>query len=98
MGILAWIVLGLIAGWLAGQFMGGSGYGLVPIDDPAAGPDSIDTLLRQSLAASAARRSAPPRPRERSRRRWCQAAPPGQCTPTSRLNRCHSICWGTGAR
>jgi uncharacterized membrane protein YeaQ/YmgE (transglycosylase-associated protein family) len=29
MGILAWIVLGLIAGWLAGQVMKGGGYGLV---------------------------------------------------------------------
>src|SRR5689334_15775856 len=27
MGILAWLVLGLVAGWLAGQFMHG-GYGL----------------------------------------------------------------------
>jgi uncharacterized membrane protein YeaQ/YmgE (transglycosylase-associated protein family) len=29
MGILSWIILGLIAGWLAGQFMKGGGYGLV---------------------------------------------------------------------
>jgi uncharacterized membrane protein YeaQ/YmgE (transglycosylase-associated protein family) len=29
MGILAWIVLGLIAGFLAGQFMKGGGYGLI---------------------------------------------------------------------
>jgi uncharacterized membrane protein YeaQ/YmgE (transglycosylase-associated protein family) len=29
MGILAWIVVGLIAGWLAGQVMRGGGYGLV---------------------------------------------------------------------
>jgi uncharacterized membrane protein YeaQ/YmgE (transglycosylase-associated protein family) len=28
MGILTWVVLGLVAGWLAGQFMRG-GYGLV---------------------------------------------------------------------
>ena len=28
MGILAWLVVGLIAGWLAGQVMGG-GFGLV---------------------------------------------------------------------
>jgi uncharacterized membrane protein YeaQ/YmgE (transglycosylase-associated protein family) len=28
MGLLSWIVLGLVAGWLAGQFMQG-GYGLV---------------------------------------------------------------------
>lgn len=29
MGILSWIVVGLIAGWLAGVIMKGSGYGLV---------------------------------------------------------------------
>ncbi len=29
MGIFAWIVVGLIAGWLAGQVMRGGGYGLV---------------------------------------------------------------------
>lgn len=29
MTILSWLVVGLIAGWLAGQFMSGSGYGLV---------------------------------------------------------------------
>jgi len=29
MGILSWIVVGLIAGWLAGQVMDGGGYGLV---------------------------------------------------------------------
>ena len=29
MGILSWIILGLVAGWLAGQFMKGGGYGLV---------------------------------------------------------------------
>ncbi|HEV7662127.1 MAG TPA: GlsB/YeaQ/YmgE family stress response membrane protein [Chloroflexota bacterium] len=29
MTILAWIVLGLIAGWLAGMFMKGGGYGIV---------------------------------------------------------------------
>jgi uncharacterized membrane protein YeaQ/YmgE (transglycosylase-associated protein family) len=28
-GILAWIVVGLIAGWLTGQVMKGGGYGLV---------------------------------------------------------------------
>jgi len=27
-GRLAWLVVGLIAGWLAGQFMKGGGYGL----------------------------------------------------------------------
>ena len=29
MGFLAWIVVGLIAGWLAGQLMKGGGYGVV---------------------------------------------------------------------
>lgn len=29
MGILSWIVVGLIAGWLAGMVMKGGGYGLV---------------------------------------------------------------------
>ena len=29
MGILSWIVVGLIAGWLAGQVMSGGGYGLL---------------------------------------------------------------------
>jgi uncharacterized membrane protein YeaQ/YmgE (transglycosylase-associated protein family) len=28
-GLLAWLVVGLIAGWLAGQFMRGGGYGLI---------------------------------------------------------------------
>lgn len=29
MSIIAWIVLGLIAGWLAGQVMRGGGYGII---------------------------------------------------------------------
>ena len=29
MGFLAWIIVGLMAGWLAGQFMKGGGYGMV---------------------------------------------------------------------
>ena len=29
MTIIAWIVLGLVAGWLAGQVMKGGGYGVV---------------------------------------------------------------------
>jgi uncharacterized membrane protein YeaQ/YmgE (transglycosylase-associated protein family) len=29
MGFLYWIIVGLIAGWLAGQVMKGGGYGLV---------------------------------------------------------------------
>lgn len=29
MGILSWIVVGLIAGWLAGRVLRGGGYGLV---------------------------------------------------------------------
>jgi uncharacterized membrane protein YeaQ/YmgE (transglycosylase-associated protein family) len=28
-GLIAWLIVGLIAGWLAGQFMKGGGYGLV---------------------------------------------------------------------
>ena len=28
-GILAWLIVGLIAGWLAGQVMKGGGYGLI---------------------------------------------------------------------
>ncbi len=29
MGILSWIVVGLIAGWLAGQVLKGGGYGVI---------------------------------------------------------------------
>ena len=29
MSILGWIVLGLVAGWLADQFMRGGGYGII---------------------------------------------------------------------
>jgi uncharacterized membrane protein YeaQ/YmgE (transglycosylase-associated protein family) len=29
MGLLAWIIVGLIAGWLAGLVMRGSGYGVL---------------------------------------------------------------------
>ena len=29
MGILSWIVVGLIAGWLASKVMSGGGYGLI---------------------------------------------------------------------
>jgi len=29
MSIIAWIVLGLIAGWIAGMVMRGSGYGII---------------------------------------------------------------------
>ena len=28
-GIIAWLIVGLIAGWLAGQFMRGGGFGLI---------------------------------------------------------------------
>ena len=28
-GIIAWLIVGLIAGWLAGLFMRGRGYGMV---------------------------------------------------------------------
>ena len=29
MGLIAWLVVGLIAGWLAGQVMKGGGYGVL---------------------------------------------------------------------
>jgi uncharacterized membrane protein YeaQ/YmgE (transglycosylase-associated protein family) len=29
MGLLAWIIVGLIAGWLAGEMMRGSGFGVL---------------------------------------------------------------------
>jgi uncharacterized membrane protein YeaQ/YmgE (transglycosylase-associated protein family) len=29
MSIIAWIVLGLLAGWIAGMFMRGGGYGIL---------------------------------------------------------------------
>ena len=29
MGIVAWIIVGLVAGWLAGRVMKGGGYGVV---------------------------------------------------------------------
>ena len=29
MGILSWIIVGLIAGWVAGKVMTGGGYGLI---------------------------------------------------------------------
>lgn len=29
MGLLSWIVVGLVAGWLAGQVMKGGGYGTI---------------------------------------------------------------------
>jgi uncharacterized membrane protein YeaQ/YmgE (transglycosylase-associated protein family) len=28
-GILVWLIVGLVAGWAAGQFMKGSGFGLI---------------------------------------------------------------------
>jgi uncharacterized membrane protein YeaQ/YmgE (transglycosylase-associated protein family) len=28
-GVIAWLVIGLISGWLAGQFMKGGGYGIL---------------------------------------------------------------------
>lgn len=30
MGILSWIIIGLVAGWLAGVIMKGSSYGVLP--------------------------------------------------------------------
>lgn len=28
-GVIAWLIVGLVAGWLAGKFMKGRGYGVV---------------------------------------------------------------------
>jgi uncharacterized membrane protein YeaQ/YmgE (transglycosylase-associated protein family) len=28
-GLIAWLIVGLVAGWLAGQFMSGGGYGVI---------------------------------------------------------------------
>ncbi len=28
-GVIAWLIVGLIAGWLAGQFMRGNGFGFI---------------------------------------------------------------------
>jgi uncharacterized membrane protein YeaQ/YmgE (transglycosylase-associated protein family) len=28
-GLLAWLIVGLVAGWLAGMFMRGGGYGII---------------------------------------------------------------------
>ena len=28
-GLIAWLIVGLVAGWLAGQLMKGGGYGLI---------------------------------------------------------------------
>lgn len=28
-GVISWLVVGLISGWLAGKFMKGSGYGII---------------------------------------------------------------------
>ena len=48
MSILVWIVLGLIAGWLAGLIMGTGGYGL--IGDVVVG--IIGALLGGALASA----------------------------------------------
>jgi uncharacterized membrane protein YeaQ/YmgE (transglycosylase-associated protein family) len=48
MGILAWLVVGLVAGWLAGQVMRGGGYGL--LGDIVVG--IVGALLGGFLAAS----------------------------------------------
>lgn len=29
MGVLSWVIVGLVAGWLAGKLMGGRGFGCV---------------------------------------------------------------------
>jgi uncharacterized membrane protein YeaQ/YmgE (transglycosylase-associated protein family) len=33
MGLITWIVVWLIAGWLAGQVMKGGGYGVLTVHD-----------------------------------------------------------------
>src|SRR5512141_1440056 len=57
MGILAWIVVGLIAGWLASMVMRGGGYGLigdiiVGIVGAVIGGFLASTLLHMSDAVS----------------------------------------------
>ena len=46
MGFLAWIVVGLIAGWLAGQVMKGGGYGAA-----SAAPIAV-AVIKAYLAAT----------------------------------------------
>lgn len=48
MGILAWIIVGLIAGWLAGEVMRGRGYG--PLADIIIG--IVGALIGGFLAAN----------------------------------------------
>ncbi len=48
MGILAWIIVGLIAGWLAGEVMRGRGYG--PVGDIIIG--IVGALIGGFLAAN----------------------------------------------
>ncbi len=48
MGILAWIIVGLIAGWLAGEVMRGRGYG--PLGDIIIG--IVGALVGGFLAAN----------------------------------------------
>ncbi len=48
MGLLAWIIVGLIAGWLAGEVMQGRGYG--PVGDIIIG--IVGALIGGFLAAS----------------------------------------------
>jgi hypothetical protein len=54
-GILYWIVVGLIAGWLAGRVMKGGGYGVVQIAPPpgVGGPARFPSEVTQLVARSA---------------------------------------------
>src|ERR1019366_5308819 len=47
MGFIAWIVVGLIAGWLAGQVMKGGGYGVLVDIIPAS--DNIVLAIASPL-------------------------------------------------
>ena len=40
-GIIAWLVVGLIAGWLAGLVMKGGGYGVVAFLRGRSGPSLL---------------------------------------------------------
>ena len=68
MGLLYWIVVGLIAGWLAGQVMKGGGYGAV-VDIILGMVGGIVGLVFgcSDLRAASSDRSSWPRGRRHSR-------------------------------
>ena len=49
-GIIAWLLVGLVAGWLAGQFMKGGGYGLVSSEPSSAASCSASCCQAAALA------------------------------------------------